>query len=47
MRVLFTSMSAQSHIAPMLPLARTAARAGHEVVSPQAPTPSPWCGARA
>ena len=32
MRVLFTSMSAQSHIAPMLPLARTAARAGHEVV---------------
>jgi len=31
-RVLFTSMSAQSHIAPMLPLARTAANAGHEVV---------------
>ena len=32
MRVLFTSMSAQSHIAPMLPLAREAARVGHDVV---------------
>ena len=32
MRVLFTSMSAQSHIAPMLPLAREAARLGHHVV---------------
>ena len=31
-RVLFTSMSAQSHIAPMLPLARAAARVGHDVV---------------
>jgi len=31
-RVLFTSMSAQSHIAPMLPLAREAARLGHHVV---------------
>ncbi len=31
-RVLFTSMSAQSHIAPMLPFAREAARVGHDVV---------------
>ena len=30
-------MSAQSHIAPMLPLARTAANAGHEVVFATAP----------
>jgi UDP:flavonoid glycosyltransferase YjiC (YdhE family) len=31
-RVLFTSMPAQSHIAPMLPLARAAHQAGHDVV---------------
>jgi calicheamicin 3'-O-methyl-rhamnosyltransferase len=31
-RVLFTSMSAQSHIAPVLPLAREVARVGHDVV---------------
>ncbi len=37
MRILFSSMSAQSHIAPMLPLARTAANAGHEVVFATAP----------
>ena len=33
MRVLFASMSAQSHVAPMLPLASAAHRAGHDVVS--------------
>ncbi|MGH2833930.1 MAG: glycosyltransferase [Solirubrobacteraceae bacterium] len=32
MRILFSSMSAQSHITPMLPLAGTAAEAGHDVV---------------
>ena len=37
MRVLFASMSAQSHIAPMLPLARTAACAGHDVLFATAP----------
>lgn len=37
MRILFSSMSAQSHIAPMLPLARTAARAGHDVAFATAP----------
>jgi hypothetical protein len=36
-RILFTSMSARSHIAPMLPVARTVANAGHEVVFATAP----------
>lgn len=42
MRLLFTCFPGYGHASPMVPLARAAHRAGHEVRFPTGPDLCPW-----